>query len=292
MAAVTEVSRLLPDDHMIDSDCHSEICDISDTVSRQHRVPSLHGDIGECIASDIDATENRSIQKYEKNIGAFASFALIANNISGPGMMSLPQVFWTAGIVPTIATIVAVCVASSFTGTHFAEAISRVPLNSNYTLNLDYSTAFQLLVGTKFARVTEVVFICACMIQCSTGIVQAAQSLDSFLASYLIGSTYALQLYPSVNLISWTDERCSPGLDDTDDLQELVNCVPFFESGSLVVTLGYLLITVLFLPIGMRNLKETMTVQIISFLFLLVVMITFQIEFVYSGLFENVRLCY
>lgn len=259
----------------------------ADSYSRQHRVPSLHAH-HQTSESDVRFAEKSKMDNFDKNIGSFASFALIANNISGPGMMSLPQVFWSAGIIPTTLTIIAVCVASSFTGTHFAEAISRVPLNSNFTLNLDYSTAFQLLVDTTFARVAEVVFIGACMIQCSTGIVQASQSLDAFLASYLIGETYALQLFPSVEFVKWSEEHCTPGIDDGDDTATLINCVPFYENGPFIITLGFVLVTLLFLPIGMRNLKETMIVQIVSFLFLCSVMFVFNAEFVINGLRQKV----
>lgn len=200
-------------------------------------------------------------------------------------MMSLPQVFISAGLLPSSCCIFLVCIASSITGGLFAQAISSIPGNQKYTKNITYATAFRLLVDPTIALLAERIFIIACFIQCSAGIVQASQSLDSFIASYVLGTTYGLQLYPSIQFISWSETQCHNGLSGLDTLQ---NCVPFFNNGPLIITFGYLIIISLFLPLGLRNLKETMIVQLISFLFLVIVMIHFNYEFFQVGLSEKV----
>jgi amino acid permease len=191
-------------------------------------------------------------------------------------MMSLPQVFASAGYIPASLCILIVWIASSITGSLFAQAISEIPGNQKFTKNITYATAFRTLVDQNSAIIAERIFILACFIQCSAGIVQASQSLDSFIASYLLGETYGLQLYPSVQLVTWSESLCHNGLNEIDTLQ---NCVPFFANGPLIVTLGYLIVVCLFLPLGLRNLKETMVVQLISFAFLVIVMVQFNTEF-------------
>jgi hypothetical protein len=201
-------------------------------------------------------------------------------------MMSLPQVFVAAGYIPASCCILLVCLASSITGALFTQAISEIPGNHKFTKNITYATAFRTLVDSNSAMIAERIFILACFIQCSAGIVQASQSLDSFIASYLLGSTYALQLYPSIKFLTWSESLCGHGgVHDTDTLQ---NCVPFFADGPLIITLGYLIIVCLFLPLGLRNLKETMIVQLISFVFLVIVMFQFNTEFFSVGLTEAV----
>jgi hypothetical protein len=203
-------------------------------------------------------------------------------------MMSLPQVFVAAGYIPACCCILLVCVASSITGTLFTQAISEIPGNHKFTKNITYATAFRTLVDAKSAMIAERIFIVACFIQCSAGIVQASQSLDSFIASYLVGNTYALQIYPSIKFLSWSESLCGEGDIHNTGPDALQNCVPFFADGPLIITLGYLIVICLFLPLGLRNLKETMIIQLISFAFLVIVMIQFNTEFFSVGLTEAI----
>ena len=190
--------------------------------------------------------------------------------------MSLPQVFASAGYIPASCCIFIVCIASSITGGLFSQAIGEIPGNSQFNRNITYATAFRLLVDKNLAIIAERIFILACFIQCIAGIIQASQSLDSFLASYLLGHTYALQIYPQIKFLSWSELHCQGGLNEAETLE---NCVPFFENGPLIITLGYFIIICLFLPLGLKNLKETMIIQLISFFFLLIVMFQFNFEF-------------
>ncbi len=200
--------------------------------------------------------------------------------------MSLPLVFFNAGSVPTIACIICVSLASSLTGTLFAQALAEIPGNRDYSLNVEYSNAFEIVIGRQFYVFAESLFVTACLIQCTTGIVQAAQSLDSFFASYLLGQTYALQLIPSIEFISWSEDSCVKGAS----IGALAKCVPFLEDGSLVLTLGFAVVTLIFLPLGMQNLKETIIVQLFSFCFLCAIMLRFHAEFIEQGLTETVPL--
>ena len=70
----------------------------------------------------------------------------------------------------------------------------------------------------------EVFFLFACMVQACSGVVEAAQSTDSFLASFVLGRSYAVQIYPlPVRVIAWSSEQCHAevggggGRDDGDD---------------------------------------------------------------------------
>lgn len=228
----------------------------------------------------------QSMEKIEKSLGWFSSFALIVNNISGPGMMSLPQIFFAAGYIPACACIALVCTTSALTGTLFSQAISTIPGNAKFSKNIGYATAFECLVHPKFAKLAENLFVVACMIQCSTGIVQASQSLDAFLASFLLGETYALQISPEFKFIQWSEDGCKDtGVMNQDTLND---CVPFYHDGPLVISLGFVLVTALFLPLGLRNIKETMIVQLISFAFLLIVAVQFNVEFLSKGMSETI----
>jgi amino acid permease len=133
---------------------------------------------------------------------------LIINNISGPAMMSFPHLFHQAGIAPVILCIIWVLICSSLTATMFADAIASIPGNARFTRNINFSEAFRLLVGHDWYVVSETLFLLSCMVQICASLVETAQSLDGFLASFLVGKTYALQFWPTLTFIEWTPALC------------------------------------------------------------------------------------
>lgn len=189
--------------------------------------------------------------------------------------MSLPLLFQKAGIVPVVSCIVLTCICSSINGTMLSEVIALIPKNSDYSLGIEYSSAFDIIIGANAYYLAETFFLSACMVQALTGLVETAQSLDSFLASYLLGHTYALQLYPEIMFVDWAPNHCKhpEGF-----------CDPFHDAGPLIISLGFLIVTLLFFPLGRGHLQETMVVQFISFACLLLFMSEFSIEFVSKGL--------
>jgi hypothetical protein len=189
--------------------------------------------------------EHFGMEEPEKSIGPFESFALITNNIAGPGLMGLPLLYKQAGIIPVTASIILICICASFTGTLLSETIARIPRNSNFSLNLEYSSAFNVVMGKKWYIVAEIFFLLACMVQVITGLVETAQSLDGFIDSYLLGETYALSIYPTVKFLAWSSTGCV--VTATED------CTTPFGSDEdcyLIVTLGYAITTLLFMPFG------------------------------------------
>lgn len=215
-------------------------------------------------------------ESMEKSIGRAGSIALLCNNISGPAFLGLPKLVASAGIVPVVLVIVLVCICASFNGTFLADSISSLPRNQSFSRPIMYSTAFEYIVGRKSYWFIEILFLISCFVQACSAIVVTSQSIDQFFASFLLGESYGLQLYPTINFIVWSPVNCISAEDDTSTLMD---CSPFQNSGTLVLTAGYLVTTVLFLPFGRGNFKEAILVQLISFGFLIVLVLQFFNEF-------------
>lgn len=147
--------------------------------------------------------------------------------------------------------------------------------NHDFSKHIDFSSAFRHTVGEDWYVVAETLFLISCCVQACAGIVGAAQSLDGFLASFLFGETYAIQFYPNIEIIRWTTEHCPVGSTSVEE------CTPFGNAGPLVLTLGFVLTTCLFLPLGRGHLKETIIVQLLSFAFMIVLLFQFSTEFIY-----------
>jgi hypothetical protein len=217
-------------------------------------------------------------------------------------MMSLPQAFLSAGMIPTTLVIFVVCTCTSLTASMFSEIISGLPGNFSYNLNIEYSSVFKILLGHNVYVATEVLFITACLMQCCIGIAQAAQSFDSFIASFILGKVYGLQLYPNIEWVTWSSSTCVQLFTDTavtitakdndgdDEFSDLSNCIPFQDNGFAMITMGYIFVMFFFLPLGIFNLKETMIVQIVSFLLLCIIMTQFNIEFAHQGFDQPIPL--
>jgi amino acid permease len=213
-----------------------------------------------------------------KAIDQLGSVALITNNISGPAMMGLPHLFHAAGIVPAVSCILVVWCCASLSGTMLADAIQRIPGNRNFSKNVNFSTAFRLIVGEDWYVIAETLFILSCMVQACAALVETAQSLDGFLASFVLGKTWALQIFPGPALLEWSPEDCKPATEFEVE-SGLEDCTPFNDAGSLVFTLGFAITTAVFYTLGRGHLKETIVVQIISFAVLFVLLAQFYYEF-------------
>ncbi len=127
-------------------------------------------------------------------IGFWAGVCLLANNITGPGMVDIPNTFQAAGwLFPTVAFLftavysVLVCIL-------LARALSNVPGNGHFQKQLEFSK----LASDIFSRKVYLFLIVTLIVvfQCSnmSAIVESAQTMDSTLLS-IFGTTCALVLH-------------------------------------------------------------------------------------------------
>ncbi len=218
-----------------------------------------------------------------KTIGWFGSLSLVANNISGPAMMGLPIVFREAGIIPTILCILVTWVMSSLCGTFLAETIQKLPGNEKFEKNVDFSYIFSKVVGKQWHLRCEVLVIISCAVCCFAGIVETAQSLDSWLASFVLGKTYAVTI-PGMEFITWDASGCIGEVEgDVQDESNTGDCTPFHFVDGSVITLGYMLTFAFFYPLGRNDLNETIWAQVVTFLLMFLLIMQFMREFASTG---------
>lgn len=252
------------------------------------------------------------------SIGQTGSFILLVNNITGPAMMGLPFLFAHAGWLPVTLAILFVYVSASFAGTFLSYTIGTLGGNERFQRGIEFPAAFHHILGDSWHKIARILFLIACVTNAFAGIIEAAQSLDGFLASFLLGKTYALQILPNIELVDWHPDHClieaasSPIQRhhhhhhyhhhhyDGDILSDAQNgsvdiaegdtgsCYPFHNAGSLLVSLGYIIIAMIFLPLGLGNIKETIALQFVSFIFLLLLLSQFGEEFLDKGLHHSV----
>lgn len=147
-------------------------------------------------------------------------------------------------------------------------------------MGIDFSTAFNLLLGDHWYAVAETLFILSCMVQSCSAIVQMSQCLDALMSSFFFKRTFALQVLPSLELLEWTGETCDKGAIEAGLVSTVEACTPFYDDGPMVISLGFLLVTIFYLPLGMGHIKETMWVQLLSFAAMFILVGIFVNEFI------------
>ena len=125
-------------------------------------------------------------------------------------------------------------------------------------------------------------------------IITTSQVLDSFLTNFF-GSTHAVRFSGAFapQLLHWTSASCTdPTVQHHHHLhnhykhheeeEELAaDCLPFSTyDSSPILTLGYLITACLLLPLGLMNLKENVSTQLLSFWLLLIFLLHFFYAFI------------
>jgi amino acid permease len=166
--------------------------------------------MGEVAAdNNEDNKRERSQSTTDESLGAWDSFALVTNNTTGPGMMGLPLLFHNAGIIPTSAAIFFIGCCSGLCGTMLAETLSLIPGNSKFDKQIEFSSAFRLIIGGRWYKLSEALLMIMCMVQAISGLVETAQSLDSFFASFILDDTIAIAFTPLPSLVTWSAKHCT-----------------------------------------------------------------------------------
>ena len=92
-------------------------------------------------------TLSTGFERHVRSIGALGSVSIAVNFLTGPAMLELPALFQKSGLVPTTLTILAVCRLSSLCSLHTAQALSKLPGNTNFDVPMEYSQAFDRAFG-------------------------------------------------------------------------------------------------------------------------------------------------
>lgn len=208
------------------------------------------------------------------------SFSISVNALTGPAMLSLPATFARSGIIPTCATLCFVCVLSALCSIHVANTISKVPENSNFKREIEYSEAFNIFWGRRWFVITQVLFFCCITCLNISSIVDTGQVVDTFLGHWWpFGGSLALKLTSSsAEWVQWDYSLCS----DVEIMEG--SCVPFKGEEGVLVTAGSLITTVMFFPLAHMDLVENTLWQVVGFIILLIISLQFVVQFSMNGL--------
>jgi Tryptophan/tyrosine permease family len=228
------------------------------------------------------------------------SMAIAINSLTGPAMLNLPATYVRSGIIPTTTTLIFVCLLSSRCSLHMANTISKVPNNIEFQQEVEYSDVFRHFLGSQWYITTQIIFLCCITCLNISSIVDTSQVVDTFIGNWIPGGTVALQLFSHstqqqyepdaaefiektffwhiVQFARWDRSECT-----TDEVEQGL-CLPFAGCDGILLTLGTLITTLLFLPLALLDLKENAWWQVAGLLILLIVSLQFLVQFAMTGL--------
>jgi len=216
-----------------------------------------NGDV-EGAAIEIGSTRScNECTSHKATIGYMGGMSIAVNSIIGPAMLDLPSLYQKSGFIPTTICVSVVCLLMCLCCLHMANVISKLPGNTNFQREVEYSEAFRIYVGRKWFIFTQVSYFLCMQCQIIASIVDTAQVVDQFLAKMGTG-TMALSFHDySISIKNWDGTSCN-----------YVNgyCDPFeSDKYGFVFSIGYIICGVCFLPLGLLNLKENVAWQIFCF---------------------------
>jgi hypothetical protein len=130
-----------------------------------------------------------------------------------------------------------------------ANVVSKVPGNSNFDKQIEFSDPFRTFWSNKAYYVTQVIFYLCTLCVNIAAIVDTAQIVDSFLGHSVGTWGFAVDHW---KLEEWIHNRpCSR------EKVKLGQCMPFASQnyGRVLLTLGYVITAAVFVPICLKDLK-------------------------------------
>lgn len=204
-------------------------------------------------------------------LGYWSSVILLVNNITGPGMLALPLAYTKGGIVLTSLLLLFFALIGNITSIFVSAAISRVPPHIRASSNerLEFCPLVSHYLDGKHEWATQLLYNFSLQVKTMASIVISAQVMDKFCV-WAFGTVHALQVYPVFSRV-------------TDDASHII---PFEALGAdaFVITAGYLLSVLMFMPLGLLNMDENIIFQWVAGAIMAVVLCEFGTHFAASDL--------
>eukprot|EP00730_Choanoeca_flexa_P018279 TRINITY_DN8881_c0_g1_i1.p1 TRINITY_DN8881_c0_g1~~TRINITY_DN8881_c0_g1_i1.p1 ORF type:complete len:563 (+),score=76.04 TRINITY_DN8881_c0_g1_i1:157-1845(+) len=219
-----------------------------------------------------------------KTIGYFAGVALLINNITGPGVPSLANMFAESGwLVPSI-VFIAVWLMSSISTTMYCEAMRKIPGNSHFVGRIEYTSIVEYYFGHKAYLAAQIGLSGALQSLNIISVVQSAQVMDNAISA-MFGHSCGLNISPfalSTNGTTLDQATQAWSCIDTNDVSNgnAWGC-------HVILTMGYLVALVLTLPMGYFNLDDNMIVQVVAFVITFLCWVVWLVGCFFSDSFDH-----
>eukprot|EP00755_Sulcionema_specki_P017616 Sspe_Gene.11379::Locus_3839_Transcript_1_1_Confidence_1.000_Length_2162::g.11379::m.11379 len=193
----------------------------------------------------------------DKTIGAISGFMLLVNNVTGPGLATMCNVNTSSGYGVTALILLLCLFSSALACTMLLESIKRIPGNSRFDQRIEFTTLAKVYFTGKWKwlyALTLAFFLFSFLTTLVTSVIESAQTMDSALIE-LFHKSCGLQLWSNkdadVGAGKFGFVCVGDGASTSDS--------PFGDS--YIISIGYLVVLVLAVPLGYWNLDDNVWVQ-------------------------------
>eukprot|EP00039_Didymoeca_costata_P013080 m.193963 g.193963 ORF g.193963 m.193963 type:complete len:557 (+) comp15670_c0_seq5:103-1773(+) len=197
-----------------------------------------------------------------KTIGMFAGVALLINNITGPGVPGLPNMFAEAGwLIPTVLFLL-IWAMSSLSTTMYCEAMRRIPGNEHFRGRIEYTTIVEYYFGRTWYIASQIGLNGALQSLNIISVIQSAQVMDKAISA-MFKRSCAFNLSPFS--LSGDHGKLAQSTEFWSCID--VNSVSDGDAWGchVVMTMGFITTLLITIPMGYYNLDDNMIIQVIAF---------------------------
>ncbi len=210
-----------------------------------------------------------------KTINSVSGTALLMNNMMGVGIPLLPTLFQQAGFVSPIVIMLVVALLSGLSASMLTESMKYVPGNRNFDDRIEYASLCKFYLGTGPYWLIQVFLNMSLLSVNIVSILLTVQVMDWTIVR-VFTSTCGLVLLPVANKTVEGFQCISPvvGLCSHDNS-------PF--GNAMVISIGFVVIIALIIPMGYFNLEDNIGIQVLATLIQTLILIQWVVAFFIHG---------
>ncbi|RHZ56820.1 hypothetical protein Glove_396g60 [Diversispora epigaea] len=198
--------------------------------------------------------------------------AVLISAMMGPGIVTIPLLFQTAGWLTSILMFVIAIMLSVSSALLLCEAISSIPGNKRFSKKIEYIKLSQTLISNLFfQRLVEFFHYASLESLTIASIILSSQSVDNLFVD-LVNITCGFGLYPDFGFV------CVHKIGSENS--------PFGNSWMLL-TIGLIITLIIVIPMALMELSNNAKIQIVSFITMSLIMIIWVVTAILHGLNFN-----
>lgn len=227
------------------------------------------------VDGEGESSDEDDVFLGSKTIGGFASVAFIANQVYGPGMMVIPIAILKCGWLPVVSFNLLFFAVSTVCALMLCEAISMIEGNQQFELRIEFATLVSAYFSHPWDYLSRLCFHISIQAMNIGSIVICSQAADNAII-WIFGCSPGLALNGD-SVEGGPGWKCFKASQNSGHVP--INSVYSGLADEIAITAGYVLVTVIALPLGFLNLADSMSLQIVSFVFTTVILAVFFVQF-------------
>ncbi|KAK5577202.1 hypothetical protein RB653_002142 [Dictyostelium firmibasis] len=227
------------------------------------------------ISSTEEILESQNPQKDEgfnknfglKSIGTIGGICLLIGNCTGPGMVNISYQFQQGGWFLSLLGYILMLGLSGVSALFIIESMSMIPGNNKFGLRVEFTMICRFYFGKWMYIVSQIFINTSLIITNIASIIICSQVFDSLMV-FIFKKTCGISFSNGwLCVIENSSDGGSP-----------------FQNDYMFITIGYLAILVLVVPLGFFNLNDNIIIQIACVIIMLIIVVSWVVIFVMIGL--------